>query len=45
MFDNKWWLTKGGKKLMSNLVIWSIIFSNSSSAKNVFNVFFKWYKY
>ena len=27
MFDNKWWLTKGGKKLMSNLVIWSIVFS------------------
>ena len=27
MFDNKWWLTKGGEKLMSNLVIWSIIFS------------------
>ena len=27
MFDNKWWLTKGDKKLMSNLVIWSIVFS------------------
>ena len=28
MFGNKWWLTKVGGKLMSNLVIFSIFFSD-----------------
>ena len=28
MFGNKWWLTKVGEKLMSNLVIFSIFFSD-----------------
>ena len=54
MHGNKWWSTKVGAKLVSDLVIFSIFSSeipldfhelNASSVTKIFNAFFGWYKY